>query len=118
MDTLVSVLLINFAVTLAWLGGLFFVLRHYHRTRIKLLERDRDFDAQEAERRRAHQAKLEFERHAVLERMFHAAKPIVLEAFRVIDNSKPKGRDTDQPDYAGDASYSPCSTQCCDRVVS
>jgi hypothetical protein len=119
MDTLFSVLLVNFAVTLAWLGGLFLVVRHYHRVRIEMIEHDRAFDAQEAERRREHHAKCEHERQAVLERMFHAAVPIILEAFRVIDKSTSTGGGSvDEPDSADDASYSPCTTKCCDGVVS
>ena len=121
MDTLFSVLLINLAVTLAWIGGLFLVVRQYHRMRVERIEHDRAFDAQEAERCREHHAELERQRQAVLERMFHVAMPIVLEAFRVIDKStgstvdKSTGSVVDEPDF-DDANYSPCSTKCCEGV--
>lgn len=116
LDPLFSVLLINLAVTLAWLGGLFLVVRQYHRMRLDAIEHDRDFDAQEAERCRAQHAKLERERHAVLERMFHVAMPLVLEALRMID--KPAGGGIDKS-TGGDIDHAPCTTtQCCDAVAS
>ena len=116
MDPLFSVLLINLAVTLAWLGGLFLVVRQYHRMRLERLEHDRDFEAQEAERCRAHHAKLERERHVVLERMFHVAMPILLETLRMID--KPAGGGIHNSTGGGidDAPYT--TAQCCDGVAS
>jgi len=115
MDPLFSVLLINLAVTLAWLGGLFLVARQYHRMRLEAREHDRDVDAQEAERCRAHHAKIERERNAVLERMLQMAMPLVLEALRMID--KP-ARDVDKS-TGDDVDDARCTTtQCCDAVAS